>query len=227
MTNDFKKRFKEAVAKTITRDGIDNLMYWLENDTDFFTSPASTRYHGSYEGGLVEHSLNVFNQLIFELDTLVGPAWQDDLFSMESVAIAALFHDLCKAGQYRAVEKWRKDADGQWESYLAYEYDPESLAMGHGPKSNFLLQRFIQLTSVEAQAIFWHMGAYDISPYANLNGLSKAFESNQLAFLLHRADMASTYAVENENFQYAAGEVPDTPVAEEVEEPVEEVKEVS
>ena len=68
MTNDFKKRFKEAVAKTITRDGIDNLMDWLENDTDFFTSPASTRYHGSYEGGLVEHSLNVFNQLIFELD---------------------------------------------------------------------------------------------------------------------------------------------------------------
>ena len=92
---------------------------------------------------------------------------------MESVAIVALFHDLCKAGQYHEVEKWRKDADGQWESYLAYEYDPESLAMGHGPKSNFLLQRFIQLTPVEAQAIFWHMGAYDISPYANLNSLSR------------------------------------------------------
>lgn len=222
MTENFKKRFKEAVAKTINRDGIDNLMEWIEGETDFFESPASTRYHGSYEGGLVEHSLNVFNQLLFELDTLVGPAWQDDLFSMESVAIVALFHDLCKANQYQEVEKWRKDADGQWESYLAYEYNDESLAMGHGAKSNFLLQQFIQLTAVEAQAIFWHMGAYDISPYANLNGLSKAFENNQLAFLLHRADMASTYAVENENFQYARGEVSDA----EVDEPEEAVEEV-
>lgn len=219
MTKELKQRFKDAVSQTIQRDGIDNLMEWLENETNFFVSPASTRYHGSYAGGLVEHSLNVFNQLLFEMDFVVGKGWEE-IYPMESVAIVALFHDLCKVGQYRETEKWRKDADGQWESYLAYEYDPEQLTMGHGAKSNFLLQRFIQLTPLEAQAIFWHMGAYDISPYANLNGCGAAFETNALAFLIHRADMAATYVIENENFQYAAGDV-----AEEVEEPVEEVKE--
>lgn len=203
---DFKKRFKKAVTETIKRDGIDNLMEWLENETNFFSSPASTRYHGSYEGGLVEHSLNVFNQLLFEMDTMVGKGWED-IYPMETVAIVALFHDLCKVGQYRETEKWRKNSDGEWESYLAYEYDPEQLTMGHGAKSNFFLQRFIQLTPVEAQAIFWHMGAYDISPYANLNGCGAAFETNPLAFLIHRADMAATYVVENENFEYSQGSV--------------------
>lgn len=134
---DFKKRFKKAVTETINRDGIDNLMDWLENETNFFSSPASTRYHGSYEGGLVEHSLNVFNQLLFEMDTMVGKGWED-IYPMETVAIVALFHDLCKVGQYRETEKWRKNSDGEWESYLAYEYDPEQLTMGHGAKSNCL-----------------------------------------------------------------------------------------
>lgn len=216
-----KQRFKAAVSETITRDGIDNLMEWLENETDFFTSPASTRYHGSYEGGLVEHSLNVFNQLLWELDNFVGPGWQD-FISMETAAIVALFHDICKVNNYRLVEKWRKDADGQWEAYEAYEYDTDALQMGHGAKSVFFLQRFIHLTVVEAQAIFWHMGAYDISPYASLNGLSSAFETNQLAFLIHRADMAATYAVENENFIYGEGEAEEVAGVEDVVEEVEE-----
>lgn len=226
MTKELKQRFKDAVSQTIQRDGIDNLMEWLENETNFFVSPASTRYHGSYGGGLVEHSLNVFNQLLFEMDSVVGKGWEN-IYPMESVAIVALFHDLCKVGQYRETEKWRKDADGQWESYLAYEYDPEQLTMGHGAKSNFLLQRFIQLSPLEAQAIFWHMGAYDISPYANLNGCGAAFETNALAFLIHRADMAATYVVENENFEYATNEVEAEVEAEEIEEEVvEEVEEV-
>lgn len=224
---DFKKRFKKAVKETIQRDGIENLMEWLENETNFFTSPASTRYHGSYEGGLVEHSLNVFNQMLFELDTVVGKGWED-LYPMESVAVVALFHDLCKVGQYRETEKWRKNSDGEWESYLAYEYDPEQLTMGHGAKSNYFLQRFIHLTTMEAQAIFWHMGAYDISPYANLNGCGAAFETNPLAFLIHRADMAATYVVENENFEYAQAvtdaEVEEPETVDEEPEVVEEPK---
>lgn len=219
---ELKQRFKDAVAKTIDRDGIDNLRDWLENDTNFFTSPASTRYHGSYEGGLVEHSLNVFNQMIFELETLVGKNWED-IFTMESVAIVALFHDICKVGQYREAEKWRKDADGQWESYLAYEYDPESLSLGHGAKSMFFLQKFMTLTHLEAQAVFWHMGAYDLSNYANVNQLSSAFETNPLAFLIHRADMAATYAVENQHFEFAFDST-DSVEEEAEEEVVEEVK---
>lgn len=210
------KRFKQIVADTISRDGIDNLMDWLENDTDFFTAPASTRYHGSYEGGLLEHSLNVYDRLVWEMEHTVGAGWED-IYSPETVAIVALFHDLCKIDRYILTEKWRKDADGQWEAYDVYDYNREKSEMGHGSQSVFYLQKFIQLTEVEAQAIYWHMGAYDISPYATLAACSETFKWNPLSFLVHRADMAATYVVENEAFVYGEGE---QEVAQ--EEPVEE-----
>lgn len=200
-----KQRFKTIVSETITRDGIDNLMEWLENETDFFTSPASTRYHGSYEGGLLDHSLNVYGRLVWEMQHTVGAGWED-IYSPETVAIVALFHDLCKIDRYILTEKWRKDEDGQWESYEAYDYNREKSEMGHGSQSVFYLQKFIQLTEAEAQAIYWHMGAYDISPYATLAACSETFKWNPLSFLVHRADMAATYVVENEAFVYGEGD---------------------
>lgn len=209
------KRFKQIVADTISRDGIDNLMEWVEHETDFFTAPASTRYHGSYEGGLLEHSLNVYDRLVWEMQHTVGAGWED-IYSPEAVAIVALFHDLCKIDRYIITEKWRKDADGQWESYEAYDYNREKSEMGHGSQSVFYLQKFIQLTEVEAQAIYWHMGAYDISPYATLAACSETFKWNPLSFLVHRADMAATYVVENEAFVYGDGEEVAEEAAEEV-----------
>ena len=202
MTN--VKRFKKIVTENIERDGIENLMEWLEHETDFFTAPASTRYHGSYEGGLVEHSLNVYDRLVWEMENTVGAGWQE-LYSPETVAIVALFHDLCKIDRYVITEKWRKDENGDWEAYEAYEYNKEKAEMGHGAQSVFYLQKFIQLTEFEAQAIFWHMGAYDISPYATLAACSETFKWNPLAFLTHRADMAATYVTENEAFVYGEG----------------------
>lgn len=204
MTN--VKRFKKIVTENIERDGIENLMEWLEHETDFFTAPASTRYHGSYEGGLVEHSLNVYDRLVWEMENTVGAGWEE-LYSPESIAIIALFHDLCKIDRYVITEKWRKDENGDWEAYEAYEYNKEKAEMGHGAQSVFYLQKFIQLTELEAQAIFWHMGAYDLSPYASLAACSETFKWNPLAFLTHRADMAATYVTENEAFVYGEGEV--------------------
>ena len=198
------KRFKKIVTENIERDGIENLMEWLEHETDFFTAPASTRYHGSYEGGLVEHSLNVYDRLVWEMENTVGAGWQE-LYSPETVAIVALFHDLCKIDRYVITEKWRKDENGDWEAYEAYEYNKEKAEMGHGAQSVFYLQKFIQLTELEAQAIFWHMGAYDLSPYASLAACSETFKWNPLAFLTHRADMAATYVTENEAFVYGEG----------------------
>jgi hypothetical protein len=198
------KRFKKIVTENIERDGIDNLMEWVEHETDFFTAPASTRYHGSYEGGLVEHSLNVYDRLVWEMENTVGAGWQE-IYSPESIAIIALFHDLCKIDRYVITEKWRKDENGDWEAYEAYEYNKEKAEMGHGAQSVFYLQKFIQLTELEAQAIFWHMGAYDISPYATLAACSETFKWNPLAFLTHRADMAATYVTENEAFVYGEG----------------------
>ncbi|AQY55373.1 metal dependent phosphohydrolase [Streptococcus virus MS1] len=202
MTN--VKRFKKIVTENIERDGIENLMEWLEHETDFFTAPASTRYHGSYEGGLVEHSLNVYDRLVWEMENTVGAGWQE-IYSPEAVAIVALFHDLCKIDRYVITEKWRKDENGDWEAYEAYEYNKEKAEMGHGAQSVFYLQKFIQLTEFEAQAIFWHMGAYDISPYATLGACSETFKWNPLSFLTHRADMAATYVTENEAFVYGEG----------------------
>lgn len=199
MTISSKDQFENYVRKNIKRDGVEDLLAWLESETDFYTSPASTRYHGSYEGGLLDHSLNVYEQLLLELDVNIGQGWEE-IYSPESVAIVALFHDLCKIGRYIVKEKWRKDDKNQWESYIAYAYDDTKLEMGHGPQSNYYLQQFIKLEDIEAQAIFWHMGAYDISPYATLNALSKSWQENPLAFLLSRADMAATYIIENENF---------------------------
>lgn len=212
------KTFKQLVTKHIQRDGVDNLLEWVTNETDFLTAPASTRYHGSYEGGLLEHSLNVFNQLVWEMDHVVGEGWTE-LYPMETVAIVALFHDLCKIDRYVLGQKWRKDENGEWESYDAYEYNQQKPEMGHGAQSVYYLQKFIQLTEMEAQAIYWHMGAYDISPYSTLAACSETFKWNPLAFLLHRADMAATYVVENEAFEYAT-----EPVVQEAE-PVEEVEE--
>ena len=202
MTN--VKRFKKIVTENIERDGIENLMEWLEHETDFFTAPASTRYHGSYEGGLVEHSLNVYDRLVWEMENTVGAGWQE-IYSPETIAIVALFHDLCKIDRYIITEKWRKDENGDWEAYEAYEYNKEKAEMGHGAQSVFYLQKFIQLTEFEAQAIFWYMGAYNISPYATLAACSETFKWNPLAFLTHRADMAATYVTENEAFVYGEG----------------------
>lgn len=202
MTN--VKRFKKIVTENIERDGIENLLEWVEHETDFFSAPASTRYHGSYEGGLVEHSLNVYDRLVWEMENTVGAGWQE-IYSPESIAIIALFHDLCKIDCYVITEKWRKDENGDWEAYEAYEYNKEKAEMGHGAQSVFYLQKFIQLTELEAQAIFWHMGAYDISPYATLAACSETFKWNPLAFLTHCADMAATYVTENEAFVYGEG----------------------
>jgi hypothetical protein len=215
------KDFKNIVAANIQRDGIDNLMDWVENETDFFTAPASTRYHGSYEGGLLEHSLNVYNRLVFEMNTVIGEGWEE-IYSPETIAIVALFHDLCKIDRYVLTEKWRKDEDGQWEAYDAYDYNKEKAEMGHGAQSVYYLQKFIQLTEIEAQAIYWHMGAYDISPYSSLANCSETFKWNPLAFLVHRADMAATYITENEAFDFAKPVEAEDVVDEEQDEPVEE-----
>lgn len=215
------KDFKNIVAANIQRDGIDNLMEWVENETDFFTAPASTRYHGSYEGGLLEHSLNVYNRLLFEMNTVIGEGWED-IYSPETIAIVALFHDLCKIDRYVLTEKWRKDEDGQWETYEAYDYNKEKAEMGHGAQSVYYLQKFIQLTEIEAQAIYWHMGAYDISPYSSLANCSETFKWNPLTFLVHRADMAATYITENEAFDFAKPIEAENAADEEQDEPAEE-----
>lgn len=185
---DLKQEFLRIVGETVQRDGISNLLEWLEK-TDFFTAPASTRYHGAFEGGLVLHSLNVYVQL----KKLC--AWYECEATPESIAIVALFHDLCKVGTYKTEMRWRKNANNQWEQYPTYKHEEDFAYGGHGSKSVFLVQSFIALTPDEAAAINCHMGQWDSTTYSNP---TPVYERNKLAWLLHVADEAATYTMESD-----------------------------
>lgn len=185
---DTKSEFLRLARLYIDRDGIEDLLEWLET-TDFFTCPASTRYHGAFEGGLVLHSLNVFTQLKglcqhFKCDAT--PC---------NVAIVSLFHDLCKIGTYKVEQKWRKDVNNKWESYNAYVRKEDFKFGGHGSKSVYLVQHFMKLDPEEAAAINCHMGQWEATQYGNP---SEVYEENRLAWLLHVADEAATYINDKE-----------------------------
>lgn len=185
---DTKEEFKRIAKENIKRDGISELLDWLEA-TDFFTAPASTKYHGATEGGLVLHSLNVYTQL----KSLCG--WYGCEASPESIAIVSLFHDLCKVGCYKIEMRWRKNDRNQWEQYPTYTFDEDFAYGGHGSKSVFLVQSFMKLSSEEASAINCHMGQWDATIYSNP---TPVFERNMLAWLLHVADEAASYVIEKE-----------------------------
>ena len=183
-----KDEFLRLISENIHREGIEDLVTWLEG-TDFFTAPSSTKYHGAFEGGLVLHSLNVYAQL----KKLVAYYDTDETIPKESIAIASLFHDLCKVGCYKTEMRWRKDANDKWEQYPTYKFDEDYAFGGHGSKSVYLVQNFIKLTPDEASAINCHMGAWDSSTYSNP---SPVYGRNLLAWLLHVADEAATFIVE-------------------------------
>ena len=194
------KNFYIQLLKSVDRPGIDALIDYLQN-SDFFEAPASTIYHGSYEGGLLEHSLNVYNMLQWYVANLQDSDFELPKISEESIIVVALLHDLCKVNCYhKSTRNVKNEQTGKWEKVPCYRRDP-LLPMGHGGKSVFIIQQFIKLTPEEAQAIYWHMGAYDTSPYNTLNELGKSYEMNLLAFLLNQADMMATYIAENQNYR--------------------------
>lgn len=180
---DLKEHFEAAVRNHIHREGIEQLMNWLRA-TDFFTAPASTRFHGAREGGLALHSLNVHSTLVKLCEFCGNEA------SQESIAIVSLFHDLCKVGTYKTEMRWRKNEQNQWEQYPTWKVDEDFAYGGHGSKSVFLVQSFMQLTPEEASAINCHMGFHDSTIYSDP---SKVYQRNKLAWLLHVADEAATY----------------------------------
>lgn len=194
------KKYFISLLRKVKREGIEDLINYLQS-SDFFIAPASTIYHGSYEGGLLEHCLNVYNCLMFEYGNLRDSDFNLPEIPEESLIITALLHDLCKVNCYvPGFRNVKNEETGKWEKVPCYKREP-LFPMGHGGKSIFIIQQFMKLTPEEAQAIFWHMGAYDTSGYMTLNELGKAYENNLLAFLLHQADMKATYLAENKNYQ--------------------------
>lgn len=180
-----KEKFLELYHKYIFREGADGFINWLES-TDFFTAPASTRYHGSYQGGLCQHSINVFEQLIRLLKT-----YKEIKTTGETAAIIALLHDVCKADCYKTEMRNTKQ-NGAWIQVPYYTFQEDFCYGNHGGKSVYLIGKYMRLTDEEAVAIQCHMGNED-GKYT----VSNAYEQNPLAWLLHVADEAATYLDES------------------------------
>ena len=188
-----REEFIAVYQENIQRRGADRLLEWLDSDaSDFFTAPSSTRFHGAYEGGLVEHSLNVYECL---KDYLNRPRTKD-LYGMdytpETIAVTALLHDICKVGFYAVDYRNAKNEQGVWEK-VPYYTVRDTLPYGHGEKSVYMIQSFMRLTRDEAFAIRYHMG---FSGNEDKNSVGRALEMFPLALAVNVAYMEATYYLE-------------------------------
>ena len=188
-----KERFIEIYQTYIKREGADKLLEYLLS-SDFFTAPASARFHSSYEGGLCEHSLNVYDCLVSYLNMPRTKEIMGVSYSEESIAIVALLHDLCKVGVYKKGFRNVKNEQGAWQRVDTFEYD-DKLPYGHGEKSVYIASGYMRLTREEAFAIRYHMG-YS-SQTEDPRNVSAAFEMFPLAFALSTADSEATYFIES------------------------------
>ena len=189
-----KEEFIEIYRANIQREGADALLDYLENKSDFFTAPASARYHGAYAGGLCDHSLNVYHCLTEYLARERVQELYGVEVSAESAAVAALLHDLCKIGCYKGGTRNVKGPDGKWQSVPTFYFE-DPLPYGHGEKSVYIISGFMKLTRPEAMAIRWHMG---FSGDEDKRLVGQAFQQYPLAFALSVADMEATYFLEGE-----------------------------
>ena len=191
---DSKEVFLQIYRDNIHREGSDALLDYLEHKSDFFTAPASARFHGSYPGGLCEHSVNVYRCLEAYLEReRVRELYGLD-YSPETVALVSLLHDVCKIGCYRGGTRNVKGPDGKWQSVPTFFYE-DNLPYGHGEKSVYILSGFLRLTREEAMAIRWHMG---FSGDEDKRLVGQAFQQYPLAFALSVADMEATYFLEKD-----------------------------
>ena len=177
-----KEKVKELLNK-INRPGMTDLMDFLEK-SDYYKAPASTRYHGAYEKGLMEHSYKVYEILKEKVE------FHKLEVSEETIIIVTLLHDLCKVNFYKIEYRNAKNAKGEWEKVPYFTID-DTIPYGHGEKSVMMLTEYIKLTNEEKYAIRWHMGFSE--PKELYGTLGQAFKKYPLALLLHEADMEATY----------------------------------
>jgi len=194
MKQELVVRFEKLLLET-KRPGIENLLEFIRK-SDFYTAPASTRFHGSYEGGLLEHSLNVLDCLA-EKKASDNAIWHKELVNVqsESIVISALLHDLCKTYFYTTEMRNKKDESGAWVQVPFYTVN-DLIPYGHGEKSVMMIEEYIKLLPAERYAIRWHMGSYE--PKELWNTLGTAMEKYPLVLALHEADMEATYLLEKE-----------------------------
>jgi hypothetical protein len=179
-----RTRFIDELSAVDEKRDVSKLVAWLEK-SDFFEAPASTRHHLDVKGGLCEHSLNVYARML-SLNECMGLE-----LGLDSIAICALCHDICKAYFYGTEQRNRKNDKGKWEKYDAYMID-DKFPIGHGEKSVIILQKYIDLSAAEALAIRWHMGAWSCTEMEKRT-LGDACRKFPLVFALQMADQCAAF----------------------------------
>ena len=192
-----REEFLEIYQEHIRRDGSEALLDYLKNKSDFFTAPASAKFHGAYAGGLCDHSVNVYHCLKAYLERERVQELYGLEYSDESIAVASLLHDVCKIGCYRTGTRNVKGPDGKWQAVPTFFFE-DPLPYGHGEKSVYIVSGFMRLTREEAMAIRWHMG---FSGSEDPRTVGQALQQYPLAFALSVADMEATYFLEGEEAQ--------------------------
>jgi len=189
-TTDFKGEYIKIFTDSIKRDGADKLLEYITT-TDFFEAPASTRFHGNFPGGLVEHCVKVYKRFIKLLELEFGATWLKKTENAEAAAVIALLHDVCKVNCYKTEMRNVKEGS-EWvkKPYFAYD-DP--LPYGHGEKSVYMICGYMKLTREEAMSINWHMGGFDVRNSDGKFTVSGAFTHFPLALIFHAADLMTSY----------------------------------
>lgn len=195
MNQELVEKFENLLLET-KRPGIENLLEFIRK-SDFYTAPASTRFHGAYEGGLLVHSINVLDCLS-EKKASNNAVWCKVLVNVqsESIIISSLLHDLCKTYFYITEMRNKKEESGAWVKVPFYTVN-DLIPYGHGEKSVMIIEEYIKLLPAERYAIRWHMGSYE--PKELWNTLGTAMEKYPLILALHEADMEATYLLEKNN----------------------------
>lgn len=201
-----KHRFIELLRAKVQREGVNKLIAWLDRE-DFFTAPASTQYHLAVEGGLCQHSLNVYTEMM-EMANLYYPANAQGVrngvdmesptaFDDETIAIVSLLHDICKVACYKkGTRNVKNEQTGRWEAIEVWKWD-EQFKFGHGAKSVFIIQQFMRLNMLEAQAIRYHMAGKDDALSDSYDRqYAEVFDINPVAVLVALADTAATFLTE-------------------------------
>lgn len=197
-----KQEFIRICKKNIKRDGLDKILSYLEK-SDFYTAPCSSAFHLNEKGGLCQHSINVFKTACKIFADIYLTATQNENapfkeeITMESIAIASLFHDICKTKIYHQTERWKKDANNKWMSYPGYEIK-DDFPFGHGEKSCLMLSWYMRLKVEEMLAIRWHMGMFDMAE----NGSSQRYafyaatDKTPLVSIIIAADFLASHLLE-------------------------------
>ena len=170
-----------VMLRATERQGVESMLAWMEK-TGFFVSPASTRYHGCYAGGLARHSLNVYALL----DELNGNL--DIGCPQESLVIATLLHDVCKVGAYL----------GSTKPYSWNRAQPK----GHAMLSLLRIQPHIQLNELETKMIKFHMGIYGLQEFEMKKGeytlrgggMANAWHHHPIVKLMYFCDELASFS---------------------------------